>query len=112
MDQSVKERSRRNFVMKNDYVQVSDGSQMHEVRKMACAQDYGFGIKRRGRDAGSLEDYGPDGVKQSLREVRLDGGSPFRSQQLDRKSTRLNSSHGYISYAVFCLKKKKKSEQQ
>src|SRR2546422_1989347 len=28
----------------------------------------------------------------------------------DRKSTRLNSSHGYISYAVFCLKKKKKPE--
>src|SRR2546422_5343251 len=27
----------------------------------------------------------------------------------DRKSTRLNSSHGYISYAVFCLKKKKKA---
>src|SRR2546422_4349711 len=30
---------------------------------------------------------------------------------LDRKSTRLNSSHGYISYAVFCLKKKKKLRQ-
>src|SRR2546429_6732325 len=29
---------------------------------------------------------------------------------LDRKSTRLNSSHGYISYAVFCLKKKKKKK--
>src|SRR2546422_4228611 len=29
----------------------------------------------------------------------------------DRKSTRLNSSHGYISYAVFCLKKKKKNKQ-
>src|SRR3989449_10331205 len=28
---------------------------------------------------------------------------------VDRKSTRLNSSHGYISYAVFCLKKKKKT---
>src|SRR5687768_17691751 len=28
----------------------------------------------------------------------------------DRKSTRLNSSHGYISYAVFCLKKKKEYE--
>src|SRR3989449_2105981 len=27
-------------------------------------------------------------------------------EKLDRKSTRLNSSHGYISYAVFCLKKK------
>src|SRR5256884_9439696 len=29
-----------------------------------------------------------------------------RVQKIDRKSTRLNSSHGYISYAVFCLKKK------
>src|SRR3989449_4840413 len=29
----------------------------------------------------------------------------------DRKSTRLNSSHGYISYAVFCLKKKKKQKK-
>src|SRR5687768_18233343 len=33
-------------------------------------------------------------------------------QQADRKSTRLNSSHGYISYAVFCLKKKKNSEHR
>src|SRR2546422_5114029 len=32
----------------------------------------------------------------------------FRRHKGDRKSTRLNSSHGYISYAVFCLKKKKK----
>src|SRR5256884_2553766 len=30
-----------------------------------------------------------------------------RPRSGDRKSTRLNSSHGYISYAVFCLKKKK-----
>src|SRR2546422_6555839 len=30
----------------------------------------------------------------------------------DRKSTRLNSSHGYISYAVFCLKKKKATQQK
>src|SRR2546429_7005696 len=30
-------------------------------------------------------------------------------REQDRKSTRLNSSHGYISYAVFCLKKKKKT---
>src|SRR2546422_6078320 len=29
----------------------------------------------------------------------------------DRKSTRLNSSHGYISYAVFCLKKKKRTQR-
>src|SRR3989449_4018768 len=37
--------------------------------------------------------------------VRLDAGR-------DRKSTRLNSSHGYISYAVFCLKKKKKKQKK
>src|SRR2546422_5655478 len=33
---------------------------------------------------------------------------PYRAFR-DRKSTRLNSSHGYISYAVFCLKKKKRA---
>src|SRR5687768_17845184 len=35
-----------------------------------------------------------------------------RSSTRDRKSTRLNSSHGYISYAVFCLKKKKKKKKK
>src|SRR2546422_7108044 len=38
------------------------------------------------------------------------GAEGGRRGILDRKSTRLNSSHGYISYAVFCLKKKKKQE--
>src|SRR2546422_5600752 len=33
----------------------------------------------------------------------------IHDREIDRKSTRLNSSHGYISYAVFCLKKKKTS---
>src|SRR2546422_8012034 len=33
-------------------------------------------------------------------------------RRLVRKSTRLNSSHGYISYAVFCLKKKKKTKMK
>src|SRR3712207_7945565 len=35
--------------------------------------------------------------------------APFRVVDEDRKSTRLNSSHANISYAVFCLKKKKKT---
>src|SRR2546422_10183667 len=35
-------------------------------------------------------------------------GAGVEGHRGDRKSTRLNSSHGYISYAVFCLKKKKK----
>src|SRR2546422_7347503 len=48
--------------------------------------------------------------------VQLPGeGDPTRAKAViqagDRKSTRLNSSHGYISYAVFCLKKKKKQHK-
>src|SRR2546422_3046071 len=39
--------------------------------------------------------------------VRRADRSRLARRTTDRKSTRLNSSHGYISYAVFCLKKKK-----
>src|SRR2546430_7821781 len=39
---------------------------------------------------------------------RIERPSPRRVNHEDRKSTRLNSSHSQISYAVFCLKKKKK----
>src|SRR5688572_32207404 len=38
-----------------------------------------------------------------------DLGAALKSPQQDRKSTRLNSSHSQISYAVFCLKKKRRS---
>src|SRR2546429_3471916 len=41
------------------------------------------------------------------RPPRPEGRSQRAAKRRDRKSTRLNSSHGYISYAVFCLKKKK-----
>src|SRR2546429_5236599 len=44
------------------------------------------------------------------RRDAVGGGQPrpgAEEAERDRKSTRLNSSHGYISYAVFCLKKKK-----
>src|SRR2546429_6009368 len=46
---------------------------------------------------------------KTLRVVDIAGARP--KIKLDRKSTRLNSSHGYISYAVFCLKKKKQRLQ-
>src|SRR5687768_18333246 len=45
------------------------------------------------------------GERQGARRHRHDG------RVVDRKSTRLNSSHGYISYAVFCLKKKKNNNK-
>src|SRR5687768_17898214 len=48
-------------------------------------------------------------LQVNVRRAVLDGFVNHfqrRAVALDRKSTRLNSSHGYISYAVFCLKKK------
>src|SRR2546422_7378876 len=47
-------------------------------------------------------------AEQALRLGHLQGRARAARLAGDRKSTRLNSSHGYISYAVFCLKKKKK----
>src|SRR3990172_10368903 len=47
---------------------------------------------------------------RGLSRWRLARIRPGRREALDRKSTRLNSSHGYISYAVFCFKKKKKKK--
>src|SRR2546430_8690012 len=41
---------------------------------------------------------------------RLNDEAPIPEDAQDRKSTRLNSSHSQISYAVFCLKKKKKTK--
>src|SRR2546429_4309988 len=42
-----------------------------------------------------------------IHPVRVRRPDGCEGKSSDRKSTRLNSSHGYISYAVFCLKKKK-----
>src|SRR3712207_7918918 len=50
-------------------------------------------------------DADPGLDRAARRAVRV--GGPLRRQRGDRKSTRLNSSHANISYAVFCLKKKK-----
>src|SRR2546422_2727384 len=46
-----------------------------------------------------------------VHQARPVGHDALRRRR-DRKSTRLNSSHGYISYAVFCLKKKKKKADE
>src|SRR5687768_17846808 len=65
----------------------------------------------------------PDGVlaraeAETIFELHRQTRSPslewsdFFIEAIDRKSTRLNSSHGYISYAVFCLKKKRESSHR
>src|SRR5437763_10835334 len=50
------------------------------------------------------------GMKESYLVLRAPHGDAVTMQRSDRKSTRLNSSHRCISYAVFCLKKKKKKK--
>src|SRR5690554_7778409 len=49
-------------------------------------------------------------VIQTLLQKNISGG-PVVNDEKDRKSTRLNSSHVRISYAVFCLKKKNKNKK-
>src|SRR2546429_5273527 len=53
-----------------------------------------------------------DSLRDCNRRMRFSRSRWFghRLATSDRKSTRLNSSHGYISYAVFCLKKKKNTD--
>src|SRR5207245_10010259 len=56
---------------------------------------------------------GREGRRGTSRERRLARSPPARHDgggERDRKSTRLNSSHGSISYAVFCLKKQKRDD--
>src|SRR3712207_7558705 len=59
-------------------------------------------------DAEGAHDVGNGDVDDGRREDHRDGGDHRGDGgELDRKSTRLNSSHANITYAVFCLKKKK-----
>src|SRR2546426_11829924 len=51
------------------------------------------------------------GARDHLAEHVVSLGRPAGGHERDRKSTRLNSSHLVISYAVFCLKKKKEAER-
>src|SRR2546429_1526012 len=75
---------------------------------------------RGGKQLGTLEFKGESQapldtmIGASLDARQFSDLSRLRPEQLvtNRKSTRLNSSHGYISYAVFCLKKKNKNDRK
>src|SRR2546422_7167162 len=78
-------------------------------------------LRKRLADGAEIEDVLPEAFavcREAARrsvgmrhfDVQLIGGMVLHNGTIaeDRKSTRLNSSHGYISYAGFCLKKKKR----
>src|SRR5947209_16761126 len=91
-----------------------DGAQMlrRVVRPEGPALDVHVEIRnedQRDNDEGGDQDAGHkrrEKVQQFLEAQKV----PRRFGRVDRKSTRLNSSHANISYAVFCLKKKKQKK--
>src|SRR2546429_2365520 len=84
---------------------VLDHERGHHVARLVGRQlgEEGRGRSRR-KPLQRLDDF-PQGGMHDVAD--LEQWQEDRAR-LDRKSTRLNSSHGYISYAVFCLKKKNK----
>src|SRR5687768_18183609 len=78
---------------------VRIGFSMDTLKEERWARDKAL-VEQRAREVGAIVDVqvanGDDAVQNRQCENLL---------TKDRKSTRLNSSHGYISYAVFCLKK-------
>src|SRR5690242_20946342 len=91
----------------------SQRARFHYVTERACCIEK-LTLKLR-RNCVPLHDEGcPEAAKDVLFDLghrpngdRLSIAGVFRMGVVDRKSTRLNSSHMSISYAVFCLKKKK-----
>src|SRR2546422_7615620 len=76
-------------------------------------QPYYEGVTAESFGRLSLDNYhallAPGSFRDSILNTLILGAA---TASADRKSTRLNSSHGYISYAVFCLKKKKNIHKQ
>src|SRR5688572_31029603 len=73
-------------------------------------------FRSRSKRRDSLDKLVNASVNQTLSRTIITAGTTFLSELAlylfgDRKSTRLNSSHSQISYAVFCLKKKKKNNK-
>src|SRR2546429_1979017 len=75
--------------------------------KLAC-EDFLGGLAQRLAAGLPLDGAAFAGLQRLDQPQRLGNRAPEQIG-VDRKSTRLNSSHGYISYAVFCLKKKNTS---
>src|SRR5688572_32610228 len=83
---------------------------LDEVESLAISKP--VDIKRGARFSDEVRQFEVSLIRTALGRT---SGSPTRAAKLlglDRKSTRLNSSHSQISYAVFCLKKKTRSENR
>ena len=81
----------------------------HHVYKMMLTNDLTLPVLQEciQKDCNFILSYHPP-IFRALKRLR----QTDVKEQIDRKSTRLNSSHRCISYAVFCLKKKKKNKER
>src|SRR5690349_23622917 len=75
---------------------------------ISCSSPWGRKTRSRGSSATSASSSTSGTCRKSTRRR---WARRTRAYSSDRKSTRLNSSHVEISYAVFCLKKKKKNDK-
>src|SRR2546429_3893512 len=96
---------------------VRDGKLRNVLRSLDPSSAAILCVPADSKEFGQLRATYPRLVHVPLREdwaqtLLLVAGESLRRVEAmrDRKSTRLNSSHGYISYAVFCLKKKKNNK--
>src|SRR5205809_6065569 len=79
---------------------------LHDALPISCAASpLCLRLRRRGCSQTRRRSAYPKLSRRAARRL-----ADQTESRADRKSTRLNSSHGYISYAVFCLKKKKKNK--
>src|SRR3712207_8058305 len=81
---------------------------LHDALPIWCGGERGD-VVRAAHAAGERDD---GGLVAQVHRLRPGAGAFRHLRCLDRKSTRLNSSHANISYAVFCLKKKTKHNTQ
>src|SRR5206468_11355587 len=88
-------------------VYADDEFKLNQVMDVLRARLAKRNVDVRCLEPGSVERISGDKLKRPL-TVRVGIAQDRAKSMVDRKSTRLNSSHDQISYAVFCLKKKKK----
>src|SRR3712207_8282539 len=81
---------------------LHDALPICEQQRERTREEFGSEYERTAQERGSEEE-----AERELRERRGQVERQVQPLSEDRKSTRLNSSHANISYAVFCLKKKK-----
>src|SRR5207245_6968154 len=118
-------RQQANLTLTKRLLFVGRGNLLRRVRieppqhamKMAGGMRVGAGTQSLAQFLGALWDFGK-AIQQRAQIQSCPHGEdrqtfpPPQILEDDRKSTRLNSSHGSISYAVFCLKKKKRHQFQ